>query len=85
MAMAVARYLVASCAIESSPGLRRSKQIDGFRERPGEVHVPVLLDDPNLAGINLEDSKSFLDVGEAPWLMHGIGKPNSLETKCVSC
>lgn len=46
------------------PGWRRSKQIDGFRERPGEVNVPVLLDDPNLSGINLEDLKSYLDVGE---------------------
>lgn len=46
------------------PGWRRSKQIDGFRERPGEVNVPVLLDGPNLGAINFEDLKSFLDVGE---------------------
>ena len=46
------------------PGWRRSKQIDGFRERPGEIHVPVLLDDPILANMNCEDLKSFLDVGE---------------------
>ena len=45
-------------------GRRRSKQIDGFRERPGEVQVPVLMDDPLLASMNLEDIKSFLDVGE---------------------
>ena len=65
MAMAIARHMVAKRDMQSSiPGWRRSKQIDGFRERPGEVHIPVILDDPNLAGINLEDLKSFLDVGE---------------------
>ena len=46
------------------PGWRRSKQIDGFRERPGELHVPVLLDDPLLNSMNMEDLKSFLDVAE---------------------
>ena len=45
-------------------GWRRSKQIDGFRERPGELHVPVLLDDPVPSRMNFEDLKSFLDVGE---------------------
>ena len=33
-------------------------------ERPGEVHTPVILDDPLLPSINVEDIKSFLDVGE---------------------
>ena len=64
MAMAVARHIVRIRSLECLPGLRRSKQIDGFRERPGEVHVPVLFDDPNLASINLKDLKSYLDVGE---------------------
>ena len=64
MSMAVARHLVHSRGLDGLPGYRKSKQIDGFRERPGEVQVPVLLDDPNLGSINLEDLKSFLDVGE---------------------
>lgn len=64
MAMAVARHLTSSRSLSGLPGWRRSKQIDGFRERPGEVNVPALLDDPNLSSINLEDLKSFLDVGE---------------------
>ena len=64
MSMAVARHLVHSRGLDGLPGYRKSKQIDGFRERPGEVQVPVLLDDPNLGAINLEDLKSFLDVGE---------------------
>ena len=64
LAMAVARHMTTSRNMAGLPGWRRSKQIDGFRERPGEVNVPVLLDDPNLSGINLEDLKSFLDVGE---------------------
>ena len=38
--------------------------IDGFRERPGEVHIHVILDDPLLPSINVEDIKSCLDVGE---------------------
>ena len=64
MAMAVARHLTSSRSLSGLPGWRRSKQIDGFRERPGEVNVPALLDDPKLSSINLEDLKSFLDVGE---------------------
>ena len=65
LALAVARHLVATRGLEGHiPGWRRSKQIDGFRERPGELHVPVLLDDPLLASMNMEDVKSFLDVGE---------------------
>lgn len=64
LVMAVARHLVAKHGLECLPGWRRSKQIDGFRERPGELHVPVILDDANLGGMNLEDLKSFLDVGE---------------------
>ena len=64
LCMAVARHMVRSRNLEGVPGIRKSKQIDGFRDRPGEVQVPVILDDPNLASINLEDLKSFLDVGE---------------------
>lgn len=41
--------MASSRELGSLPGWRRSKQIDCFRERPGEVHVPVLLDDPNWA------------------------------------
>ena len=65
LVMAVAGHIVLSRNLEGFiPGWRRSKQIDGFREQPGEIHIPVLLDDPNLHGINVEDLKSFLDVGE---------------------
>jgi len=64
MTLAVARHLISVRGLSGMAGWRRSKQIDGFRERPGEVNVPVLLDDPNLSAINFEDIKSFLDVGE---------------------
>lgn len=59
--MAVARHPCASTrGLDGLPGYRKSKQIDGFCERPGEVQVPVLLDDPNFGGINLEDLKIIL-------------------------
>ena len=65
MVMAVARYLIQTRNMDGYfPGWRRSKQIDGFRERPGEIHIPVILGDPLLPSINVEDIKSFLDVGE---------------------
>lgn len=65
LALAVARHLVVTRGLDGHiPGFRRSKQIDGFRERPGELHVPVLLDDPLLHSMNMEDIKSFLDVAE---------------------
>ena len=65
LALAVARHLVVTRGLDGHiPGFRRSKQIDGFRERPGELHVPVLLDDPLLHSMNMEDLKSFLDVAE---------------------
>ena len=65
LALAVARHLVIARGLDGHiPGWRRSKQIDGFRERPGELHVPVLLDDPLLNSMNMEDLKSFLDVAE---------------------
>ncbi|CAE7361836.1 CCR3, partial [Symbiodinium necroappetens] len=65
LGLALARHYVATRGpAEAIVGWRRSKQIDGFRERPGELHVPVLLDDPILSGMTFEDLKSFLDVGE---------------------
>ena len=65
LALALARHFVASRGLTGAVvGWRRSKQIDGFRERPGELSVPVLLDDPILSSMSLEDIKSFLDVGE---------------------
>ena len=64
LCMAIARHIIDNRSLEALPGIRKAKQIDGFRERPGEAHVPVILDDPNLSAINLEDLKSFLDVGE---------------------
>ena len=65
LSLALARHYVSTRGPEGAVvGWRRSKQIDGFRERPGELHVPVLLDDPILANMNFEDVKSFLDVGE---------------------
>ena len=64
LALAVARHLVATRGLEGHiPGWRRSKQIDGFRERPGELHVPVLLDDPLLASMNMEDVKFLPGCG----------------------
>ncbi|CAE7232195.1 unnamed protein product [Symbiodinium natans] len=63
--VAVARHHLASRNIEGVVvGWRRSKQIDGFRECPGELHIPVILDDTILSSISFEDIKSFLDVGE---------------------
>ena len=65
LSLSIARHMIQARNLHGCvPGWRRSKQIDGFRERPGEVHVPVLLDDPNLGGIQIEDLKSFMDVGE---------------------
>ena len=64
LCMAIAQHIIQNRSLEAVPGVRKAKQIDGFRERPGEAHVPAILDDPNLAGMNLEDLKSFLDVGE---------------------
>ena len=65
LGLALARHYVNARGPEGAVvGWRRSKQIDGFRERPGELHVPVLLDDPVLSRMNFEDLKSFLDVGE---------------------
>ena len=68
LSMAVARHSVSSRGLDVVVGWCRSKQIDGFRERSGEIHIPVLdrpiLDDPNLSIIHMEDLKSFLDVGE---------------------
>jgi hypothetical protein len=64
LCMAIARHIIDNRSLEALPGIRKARQIDGFRERPGEAHVPVILDDPNLSAINLEDLKSFLDVGE---------------------
>ena len=60
-------------------GWRRSKQIDGFRERLGELHFPVLLNDPILANMNFEDVKSFLDVGETCLVDARYKLPNSCE------
>ena len=45
MTMAVARHLTSSRNLSGLPGWRRSRQIDGFRERPGEINIPALLDD----------------------------------------
>ena len=65
LTLAVAGHLVTARGLECHiPVWRRSKQIDGFRERLGDLHVHVLLHDPLLASMNMEDVKSFLHVGE---------------------
>ena len=56
----------------------RSKQIVGFRERRGDVHIPVILDVALLPSINVEDIKSFLDVGE-----NGLVSPRYRAAKFV--
>ncbi|CAE7947788.1 unnamed protein product [Symbiodinium sp. KB8] len=50
MVMGVARFLI------------QSRNMDGFF--PGWLHIHVILDDPLLPSINVEDIKSCLDVGE---------------------
>ena len=65
LALAVARHLAVSRGLEGHiPGWRCSIQIDGFRERPEELHVSVLLDDPLFNSMNIEDLKSFLDAAQ---------------------
>ena len=70
LANALARYQVATRGLQADGSLlevgwRHSKQIDGFPERSGELHIPVLLDDPILSSVFFQDIKSLLDVGEA--------------------
>ncbi|CAE7431303.1 ANKRD17, partial [Symbiodinium microadriaticum] len=61
MVMAVTRFLIQSRNMDGFlPGWRRSKQIVGFRERPGEVRIPVILDDPLLPSINVEVGENGL-------------------------
>ena len=45
------------------PGFRRGKQFDVFRQKPGEVQEGILLDDPALDDIDIEDLMSFCDQG----------------------
>ncbi|CAE7291429.1 unnamed protein product [Symbiodinium microadriaticum] len=80
LSLALARHYVSTRGPEGAAvGWRRSKQIDGFRERLGELHFPVLLNDPILANMNFEDVKSFLDVGETCLVDARYKLPNSCE------
>ena len=65
LAMAVGRMHCRRRGISTQPGWRRCKQFDGFRNKPGQVQEAIILDDADIASINVEDVKSFGDVGEA--------------------
>lgn len=65
LSMAVGRMHCRRRGINKQPGWRRCKQFDGFRNKPGEVQEAIILDDADLSAINVEDVKSFGDVGEA--------------------
>ena len=65
LAMAVGRMHCRHRGISRPPGWRRCKQFDGFRNKPGQVQEAIILDDADIASINVEDVKSFGDVGEA--------------------
>ena len=63
MTMAVARHITSSRNLSGLPGWRRSRQIDGFRELPGEINIPALLDD-QLIQHQSWGPQILLDVGK---------------------
>ena len=64
MAMAIGRYHIRAGQLDKVAGFRRGKSMDNFRNKPGEKHEGILLDDATQAVIDIEDTKSFGDVGE---------------------
>ncbi|CAK0814663.1 unnamed protein product [Prorocentrum cordatum] len=58
-AMAWGRYVTRSKGIDRKPGYRRGKQMDVFRDKATPVYEGILLDDPSLDRIDVEDLKAF--------------------------
>ena len=50
--------------LDAEPACRKTKQFDSLKDTPGEQHIPVIIDDPNLDSIHVEDVKSLLTVEE---------------------
>eukprot|EP00959_Pyramimonas_sp_CCMP1952_P030050 630298-Pyramimonas_sp.AAC.1 len=64
-AMAWGRYVTRSKGIDKKPGFRRGKQMDVFRDKATPVYEGILLDDPSLDRIDIEDLKAFGTVHTA--------------------
>ena len=64
LGMALSRHIIEQSMSDLTAGVRKCKQIDGLKDCPGEKHVPVIIDDPNLDSIHVEDIKSLLTVAE---------------------
>ena len=58
-AMAWGRYVTRSKGIDKKPGFRRGKQMDVFRDKATPAYEGILLDDPSLDRIDVEDLKAF--------------------------
>eukprot|EP00973_Karenia_brevis_P089650 12398820-Karenia_brevis.AAC.1 len=64
-ALCFGRYHVRTKHLPRLPSFRRGKQFDVFRAKPGEVQEGILIDDPSILKIDVEDLKSFGDTGKA--------------------
>ena len=52
------------------------KQLDGFKDKPGELQVASFLDDPKLRRLPIEDARNFLESGETGFtnVKHSVAK-----------
>jgi hypothetical protein len=64
LGMALSRHIISVFELDAAPGCRKTKQFDALRDSPGEQHISVIVDDPNLDAIHIEDLKSLLTVEE---------------------
>ena len=64
LSMALSRHIIEKKQLDAEVGVRKCKQFDGLKDTPGEEHIPVIIDDPNLDSMHVEDIKSLLTVDE---------------------
>jgi hypothetical protein len=66
MAMAMGRYNIRKCGLNLAQACyRRGKQFDVFRKKVGEIFESILLDDPTLHKLLIEDLCSFGELAES--------------------
>ncbi len=63
VAMALGRWHARHLVRRRPAGFRRGKMFDVFRNKPGEIQEAIILDDPTMSKLDVEDIKAFGDLG----------------------
>ena len=74
--MAMCRMWACKKQTKKPAAYRRSKEINGFKDKPGSINEGNLRDDPKLPTVPIADLRSFLEVEQTCWanVKHSLAK-----------